>query len=397
MTLITSLKKYSLLHWSLFFSIIAFNGPWFFWGYNYIATIIQYSSLLILYSILRRQGRLKGNKGVFITFMLLFYFVIIQIFHQIHFSYILVALSYLVSTRLTGEEGEKAIKMLTTYVFFSVVIPLPLWLIHQFVFPLPQFGSLDISLMKGDDAIMCNYLFFVTNEALDVMRFYSWYDEPGTLGTLAAFVLWANQYNMKDKKVLSILIGCLFTFSMAFYILTLFGWLLQSLKSVKKVFITVIAIVLVGYVSYIILEDNPAFQNSVVNRVMDPEGNGLDNRTGDEKADMWEEAKKSNSLLFGLGSGAAEVTISYKYFILNFGYAGLFLLFVAYFALIKRRVFLCYYTLLFFFISFLQRPQLFEVFNIMLYSCIINCFIAKRESVISNRRISASLVFKPNM
>ena len=76
--LIAYLKEYSALDWSLFFAIIAFNGPWIFWGFDYVATIIQYSSLLILYVILRKQERLTGKTGVFITFLLIFYFVIIH-------------------------------------------------------------------------------------------------------------------------------------------------------------------------------------------------------------------------------------------------------------------------------------------------------------------------------
>ncbi len=59
---------------------------------------------------------------------------------------------------------------------------------------------------------MNNYLLFVTMATANTFRFYSMFDEPGVLGTLSAFVLFANKYDFKRKSNLIILIGAFFHF-----------------------------------------------------------------------------------------------------------------------------------------------------------------------------------------
>lgn len=383
MKIIRKIKTFTLVEWLIFCVIIAPQSPWFIWGYGLISHF-QYLSLLALLVKFLHEKRLKGNKGVAVFFLLLFYFVIMQIFNAVHLSYLFVSLAFLMALRFSFVEGSNVIRILTSYIFISIIIPLPAWLFHQFVSPLPSFGSLDIGTMKGGggSVLMENYLFFVTMQDKLAMRFYSWYDEPGVLGTLAPFILWANKFNLRDYRNIVIIIGGLFTFSMAFYFLTILGWLFTSRKSIKKITISIIAILIIGSSLYLVMEDNLAFQQSVVYRLTNYDDNGVESRIGYDRDQLWNRARQSGDLVFGLGSGALNdyggISSSYKLFILEFGYIGCLVLFFAYFSMLNRRDMQGLLTLFLFGLSFMQRPQLFTANWFFLFSCIIMSFYNKR-------------------
>ena len=215
MKLIRKIQSYTFIEWMIFLVVISNLSPWIIWGYG-LSTLLQYSSVTLLFVAMLSKNRLQGSRGVVVFLLLLLYFVIGQMFNQIHFSYAFIALAYLMAVKVSQKECCNVMNLLTTYVFLSVIIPLPLWLIHQYITPIPAIGVLDIGAMKGTGStLMENHFFFVTYQDLDAMRFYSWYDEPGTLGTFAPFILFANKFNMKDRRIPFILLGCFFTFSMA--------------------------------------------------------------------------------------------------------------------------------------------------------------------------------------
>lgn len=374
MKLFKTLKSYSTAEWLILLGIVSFNAPWFVWGYG-LSVILQYFSILALFILFSKQNRLNGNRGGIILFLLLLYFVVGQIINDVHLSYAFIAFAYFLATRISKDESINVINLLTSYVFISILIPLPLWLIHQYVTPIPTIGMIDVGAMKGGAAYMENHFFFVTYAEMDAMRFYSWYDEPGVLGTLAPFILFANKFNMKDWRIPVILVGSLFTFSMAYYVLTLLGWLYTSRRSFKSLALTLVGIFVLGYVLYTVLSDNLAFQESVVSRILNPEENGLDSRNSYEKEMVWNKVKNSGQLIFGLGSGAMNelggISTSYKSFIMEFGYVGCFILLLAYYSLIRRKNTLTLFTLFLFALSFLQRPQLFTAGWFLLFACVI--------------------------
>ena len=304
------------------------------------------------------------------------YFVVIQIFNNIHLSYILICAGYLIAANLRIKECTNVINLITNYVFLSILIPLPLWLFLQYVMPLPLYEILDICSIKGANGVfMENYFFFVTFSGTEAMRFYSWYDEPGVLGTLAPFILFANQFNMKDKRIPIIIVGCLFTFSMAFYILSLIGWLYINRHSLKSIILTLLSIVLISLLLCYFLQDNLAFQQSVIYRFTNFSETGVDSRNSFETNMIWNSMKSTGDLIFGLGSGAMNnyggISSSYKSFIIEFVYVGCFLLLTAYYKLLRYKNLLGIFTLFLFLLSFLQRPQLFTAGWFLLYSCVI--------------------------
>lgn len=375
MDIIKNIRTYSLIEWLVFFVIIAHFPPWFMWRNGY-STLCQYAGVVLLLLIFIKRNRLKSASGFTIFLFFLLYFVVIQIFNNIHLSYILICAGYLIAANLRIKECTNVINLITNYVFLSILIPLPLWLFHQYVMPLPLYEILDISSIKGANGVfMENYFFFVTFSGTEAMRFYSWYDEPGVLGTLAPFILFANQFNMKDKRIPIIIVGCLFTFSMAFYILSLIGWLYINRHSLKSIILTLLSIVLISLLLCYFLQDNLAFQQSVIYRFTNFSETGVDSRNSFETNMIWNSMKSTGDLIFGLGSGAMNnyggISSSYKSFIIEFGYVGCFLLLTAYYKLLRYKNLLGIFTLFLFSLSFLQRPQLFTAGWFLLYSCVI--------------------------
>lgn len=58
------------------------------------------------------------------------------------------------------------------------------------------------------------------------------------------------------------------------------GYLFQSLKSVRKILLSIFFLLLLAFIAYSTLKDNLAFQYSVVERISGGGVDNLDNRTG---------------------------------------------------------------------------------------------------------------------
>lgn len=378
-------NKYGLLEWALFGVIFFSCSPWPFWKDHIVGIILIYVCVVVSLTKMFISNRLKRGKGFFVFFVLLIYFFVFQTVYGVQgaqYSSILVAFSFIVACNITPLEGRNVISLLTNYVFLSIVIPLPLWLIHQFVIPLPEIGTIDVTSWKGGTpgaTVYLNHLFFITVDGKEAMRFYSWYDEPGVLGTLAPFVLWSQKFNVRNLKILTIMIGTIFTFSITYIILSFVGIVLCYCTSLKRILLVGLSAIIVGGAVYYVLKDNLAFQLAVIDRIENPEDNGLDHRISYETEKYWIDTNSSLfNQLFGLGNGKVGIAASYKNFLINYGYIGLVLLILAYFSMIgkfKREAFL---TLLMFLLSFMQRPNLFTAYNSILYSVIIECLLYRR-------------------
>ena len=103
---------------------------------------------------------------------------------------------------------------------------------------------------KGNDSFYYNYGLFLQGEGSNSFRFYSMFDEPGVVGTLGTFLLFANRYDFRKWYNIVMILSCLLTFSLAGYILTFIGliyFMVTHRKSFKMAFpLIAITIVLGG-------------------------------------------------------------------------------------------------------------------------------------------------------
>lgn len=383
MSLWRSIKKYSTEEWLYFAIIVGWNGWWPLWAYSIpYNAIMCYGSVLFLFIIFLAKHQ-KGKSNYAIILSLFLYFFLYQMFYTIQLPMVFIILGYVVACKLRPQEATNVIYLLTKYISISILISLPFWLIHQYVHPLPLYQYIDVSSFKGgNDILYENYFFFIAKENFEAMRFYSLFDEPGTLGTLSAFILWANNYDFKKKDNVIILIGAFFTFSMAFYIITIIGFILNSNASLKKKLFTLCIIVIVLLFLTRILSNNLAFNNSVVYRFTNFSETSVDSRNDDAVNSLWNSFIYSHKIFLGYGAGSLKTLgltpTSYKWFVLQYGLVGTILILISYIKMTRCRKLYMYLTLLIFVISSLQRPQLLTAQNFVLFACIVNSFVFRK-------------------
>ena len=118
MDIIKNIRTYSLIEWLVFFVIIAHFPPWFMWRNGY-STLCQYAGVVLLLLIFIKRNRLKSASGFTIFLFFLLYFVVIQIFNNIHLSYILICAGYLIAANLRIKECTNVINLITNFLLLD--------------------------------------------------------------------------------------------------------------------------------------------------------------------------------------------------------------------------------------------------------------------------------------
>ena len=369
-------KSFSLVSFLIAFTVCMQNPIWPLWGIW--GTWLGYSSVFLLYIIMQKNKQLSIRvSDLMILILMFFVFLIIPCFYAFRTSSLFIVLSYFLALNIDRINGKKTLDYISSFLYWVILVSLPAWLIHLNLFEFQNFGQLDLSEMKGAPYIYNNYILFVMDATRDYYRFYSVFDEPGVLGTLSAFVLYGNKYNFKRKENIVILIGCLFTYSMAFYMITLLGWLYQSAISFKRLIMSIVAIILVVGILVYFMADDQAFQQSVIERFTDVGLDRVEGRTGSNVNVFWDKYIASSDVFLGMGTSFINDNLSgfgnsYKRFVIEYGLIGTILLIVMYFHLVKRwnRLTLGFFVL--FFLSFLQRPLAFSSWQIFVFIAVIS-------------------------
>ena len=369
--------------------VICMQNPlWPFW-YGGVGVLTGYISVFVIFIILIKRRKIVIRvKDLLVSLLLIIVFVFFPIYSGFRISNIFIILAFYVAANIHENEYIKSLDYLTKYLSLLILISLPAWLINLYIYDLPIVGELDLSEMKGSPYIYNNYVFFVTDSLRDYYRFYSAFDEPGVLGTLAAFILYGNRYDFSKRANIVILIGSLFTYSMAFYVLTILGWMYQSSRSLKKMLLPLLSIFGLALVLVTVLSEDQAFQQSVLDRFMDVGFDRVENRTGETVNAFWNKYIQSSDCIFGMGLSYIDDNFfdfgnSYRRFIIEYGLVGLLILVLMYIRLTRRwnKFTIAFFVL--FFLSFLQRPLAFTAWQIFLYSSVIasvNCKISKVEN-----------------
>ena len=388
------IKKYTLLEWLLACIFLGDNGWWFLWGYGLSGYVWMACALLVILMMRKKVIHSRNLGAVFLSFM---YFVLFQIVLSggFHISSVLISILLAVCCQLSLKQSVSVLELLTHYVAMTVAISLPAWVVHQFIYPLPMLGEIDIGMLKTGvpgSVIMENHgLFVMSKGVFAAYRFYGPFDEPGVLGTLAPLLLWANNYNFKKIENVIIFIGSLCTFSMAFYILFIVGVFLKSGLSVKKIFLGLVIILASAFIMVNLFSANEGFQQVVVNRFVNYEDYGTDHRTTYDVNLYWEQFMESSDVIFGKGGDYMQNEFggggaSYKNFIIEYGIVGVIILIFAYLSMSMRRNKFVYLTLFLFLLSFLQRPYMFTGWQVLLFAITIKTGELYADSNVRNVR-----------
>jgi hypothetical protein len=205
-----------------------------------------------------------------------------------------------------------------------------------------------------------NYLFYVRRNyklsMFNFIRFNGPFIEPGHLGMISAFLLYANKYNFKKIEVWIIFVALLLSFSLAGYLLLLAGYMLTAVYNIKRIIISVIILSSSIYIITKYYEDNP-FTELIINKFNDSTSeNYVDVRFSDDTNYFFTKYLKRGKLIFGTKEIFPQGA-GYKTYILHYGIIGVILVFWFYFLVtcfaVEKRYAYCFLLLIS--LAFMQR------------------------------------------
>lgn len=371
------LKLDKLLPILILILIFSSNPPWFIFGFNYY--IVALIIFLIFGCILISKKSPSRNflYALPILIIAISYFLFFKSLGEFRFSTVLFFLTYTLTFFINDNIKNIAFDSFNKVLGYSVLISLVFWLFHNFLFKLPFNFPLDYSgaLGKGEGMVVTNYIAFIQPD-LDYFRFYGFFDEPGVLGTLAAIVLLGSKYDFRKKENIFILLGGIFTFSLAFYVVTILGYLINSIlmKRVKQTAIVVFSILSL----FPFLLTIEAFKLSILYRLTNF-NQSVQERNGVLLDQFYNSFLETSHIYFGESlnffseNSVLREGQSYKFFIIEYGFLGLIILILLYVFLIDLKKINLYilFTLFVFLVLFTQRPFMFTPWGILLFSIIL--------------------------
>lgn len=375
----TKTTKSAIIEWVVVGIVLSQNHPWFLWPNSYMWSAILILVLLFLcvsrLSFIAVNSNFLAISGLIVA--LITFFCVYASLQSFRTSSVLSIVIFILVFALNKEEKIGALDKLTTLLSLIVFLAIVARLANDYLFPLPHV-PLSYPDWKGDIPVLeiKNFFWYIEPTGLAGNRLYSIFDEPGTLGTLIAFLLVGNNFNFKDSRNLVLLVGGVLTFSLAFFVISAFGFFLLRLSSPLKLAKGVLAFVLAVMGTVIFFWNDDAFRMIVINRIADLFVFGLESRNPQILDIFYSQYITSVEALLGMGTNfhLENPTIflgqSYKLFLIEYGFVGLFLLFSLYFCLILRDWKIGLVCLAVFFASFLQRPFLFTPWQILLFSMV---------------------------
>lgn len=278
-------------------------------------------------------------------------------------------------------DTNNAQKTLNIITKILCIIFLPSIILHILFSIIGYPPTISFIVADNDNYYFYNYGILIKNMAIegDGIRFNSIFLEPGYLGTLCSFILYAAKFNFKRKSNLVILFALILSFSLAGYIITLLGWislLYSKGTSITKYIIYCTIIVGIYYSSQVYNNGNNFFNIYIFSRLERDQDKGIkgNNRNSELTDFYFDKMCDDGSILLGIGtenvkkingggSNDGDYTnqirgAGYKLYCINNGcLAALFYLLFYYLISLKRKKLQSRYCKLFFLLIFLTFIQ----------------------------------------
>lgn len=360
----------------LLFSIVLFqSSPWFVWSLGYAPIAIF--AVVLFFLIFERFFdfySLYKNRIILIVLVVL-YFLVLHSVNSFRFSSLITILVFISLLVISDKEKCNSIRLLNKYYALILAISFIGWFVHSYLFLLPDFGRIEYVMLKdnAENIILKNHGIFIQLESDLVNRFYGIFDEPGVVGTLNAFLLYINGFNLRKRYNWIYLVTGIFTYSFAFVVLFFVGIVFTFSKGFLQVFKISALVALFSSFIFFLFKDNNTFQLAIINRI----GNvseKTEGRTSVYLNKFFDDFITSKDAFFGKGTSFYSESWhlfsggqSYKIFLIEYGIVGFFLVFSLYLSISYRNKKIIGLLVLFCF-SFIQRPFMFTPWEIILYS-----------------------------
>jgi len=225
------------------------------------------------------------------------------------------------------------------------------------------------------------------------IRFFGVFDEPGVVGSYAAFFLLADRFNLRSKQNIILFIAGLLSFSFYFYVVTS-AFLLYVANNKIRFYI-----ILGGCLIFMMTKNNEIVNSLVWERVSIEDGKikGL-NRSSAQLDNTYEYFLNTSDLLWGKGieyaSQNSTGSSSYKTTILTYGLAYFITIILAFslyaYSNIKKPKYVLAYLFLFFGMlyqrpSYIHEPALFFVLISTIY--VLAHYRKQEEENMKNRKL----------
>ncbi len=201
-------------------------------------------------------------------------------------------------------------------------------------------------------------------ERIGFCRLCGFVNEPGLFATLISLLLISDEFDIKKKGNIILIVAAFLTFSTAFYIITLTYFILKYLNSWKMILLLTLIVSIGVYFLLVVGTDNEIITAMTIAKF---EGGLSEARSNIDIESAMDRLIKSGGIWWGFGNGYVSSHItegsSYKNIILDYGIMGMLILYIPLlWAALKKSggnktaliLIAC------FFLSIFQRPNVFN-------------------------------------
>jgi hypothetical protein len=370
-----SFNIWFFLKWVLFLGALQSLKAWFFLSIDSNFTCGIMAVLLSFIALTRSDWFSLTKKNLKWTLLFLITNLIISSIHSNFYGFIAgfirsIPVAFVIF--LTEKYKIKFIKFFTKS--FSIIIGISLlgWILFLFGLLTP-FKIINYTELDDNTYLYIfenHYLFLLsTKNIMDAIlpRFCGIFLEPGYLGGILAALLFINGWKLKYNVYNMILfLALIFTFSLAGYLLGIFGYIAVQLKNSKRRITFIIAIFAALFVAKIIVENynngDNIMNQLIVNRLIFDSNNG--NIAGYNRSSsaltkyFYTDFIKSGDLFFGTGlqnPNLKYTDVDWRAFTIKFGIISTLLYFFYLFYPCKN--FMQFVLLIIYFLNFAQTSH----------------------------------------
>lgn len=238
---------------------------------------------------------------------------------------------------LTKEVQYDVYHKLTKYLAILLSISLSLHIIIRFVDVSPFLPP----YVTETYGIYDNYFFYIRHHGDYAERYNAFFNEPGHLGMIMAFLVYVNDFNLRDKYTLIFFVNLLFSLSLAGYILLIVGFIIRlyytKREMVGQFLFAIFLLCFVGYLATIYDNGNNMINEHIIERLTYDEDNGIkgNNRTERLTDDYFESLTLKTGFLGLMDAEIMEqqgiTGAGYKIFLIQYGIWGLLLILCLYY------------------------------------------------------------------
>lgn len=314
---------------SLFLLICYGAHAWFLWDFDFLDDIglLRLFAILSLVAYVYQHTFKLKFKNIPLLLLIWLIFTIAESFPFFGFKTPVVSFFRIYPLFVLLNDTNHIsdhLKFVTQALCIIIVPGLIIWALLFFVsfpgYPI-QWGDLSVN----QSYYFLNYIFFLKSLFYDEsIRFQSIFLEPGYFGSLVAFLLYANSYNLKKITTWVLLIGLLASFSLAGWIIALIGFIFNRYQRGLMIKNYLLLLCFLGLLYGFAVEYNNGDNaiNELIVKRLETDNDRIiagNNRFSKDTEIIYEQYLKNNELWFGHPEIELTASAGYKAYFIKTG------------------------------------------------------------------------------